>query len=412
MSGSGSVSWGSVSLGSLFAASGANQTLAFTELFYGGSTPGQVRLNLLLANDRFTPAFEATGRIIFEASDGETLEVMIADADMSEPYEWVPTNSSEVIAFANHVRGLSNNNATLTLTDDPTTTAPGTPAAPTLTVNSQTQITAVGVVPDDGGTTISSYDWRYKKTADAGWTDRLDETNLTQVFTGLDAGTEYEVQFRATNSEGDSDYSPSATATTDAAPATVLASFGVEAGDPTLEISARVIAPAAPISASFSANAGDPLLTINARVIPPAVPTTSVTVPLTGESVFDDYIRWSDNYSLGSLFDANGEEQELSLVDLNNANPPGRVRISITGTNNRFTPEFEASGRFTFTASDGESVTVMLANADMTEIYQWTPANSAEVTAFVLHVKGLADQTGTITLTGEGTAAASGISVL
>ena len=146
------------------------------------------------------------------------------------------------------------------------------------------------------------------------------------------------------------------------------------------------------------------LLEISARVIAPAAPTTSVTVPLTGESVFDDYIRWSDNYSLGSLFDANGEEQELSLVDLNNANPPGRVRISITGTNNRFTPEFEASGRFTFTASDGESVTVMLANADMTEIYQWTPANSVEVTAFVLHVKGLADQTGTITLTGEGTA--------
>ena len=115
------------------------------------------------------------------------------------------------------------------------------------------------------------------------------------------------------------------------------------------------------------------------------------------------YIRWSDNYSLGSLFDANGEEQILSLVDLNNANPAGQVRISITGTNNRFTPEFEATGQFTFTASDGESVTVVLANADMSEIYQWTPANSAEVVAFVLHVKTLVDQTGTLTLTGEGT---------
>ena len=79
-----------------------------------------------------------------------------------------------------------------------------------------------------------------------------------------------------------------------------------------------------------------------------------MTVDLTGESVFDDYIRWSDDYSLGSLFAANGQEQFLSLVDLNNANPPGRVRISITGSNNRFTPEFEATGRFTFTASDGE----------------------------------------------------------
>ena len=82
----------------------------------------------------------------------------------------------------------------------------------------------------------------------------------------------------------------------------------------------------------------------------------SVTVPLTGESVFDDYIRWSDDQSLGSTFAANGQEQVLSLVDLNNANPPGRVRISITGLNNDFTPAFEATGRITFTASDGETV--------------------------------------------------------
>ena len=44
---------------------------------------------------------------------------------------------------------------------------------------------------------------------------------------------------------------------------------------------------------------------------------------------------------------------------------------------------------------------MILANADMTEIYQWTPTNSAEVVAFVLHVKSLIDQTGTITLTGD-----------
>ena len=28
------------------------------------------------------------------------LEVMIADADMTEPYQWIPANSAEVIAFA------------------------------------------------------------------------------------------------------------------------------------------------------------------------------------------------------------------------------------------------------------------------------------------------------------------------
>ena len=132
--------------------------------------------------------------------------------------------------------------------------------------------------------------------------------------------------------------------------------------------------------------------------------TVDVTVPLTGITELPDYIRWSDDQSLGSTFAANGQEQILSLVDLNNANPPGRVRISITGLNNDFTPAFEATGLFIFTASDGETLEVMIADADMTEIYQWTPTNSAEVVAFVLHVKGLVDQTGTLTLRGEGEA--------
>ena len=132
--------------------------------------------------------------------------------------------------------------------------------------------------------------------------------------------------------------------------------------------------------------------------------TVSVTVPLTGVSVFANFIRWSDNYSLGSTFDANGEEQILTTVDLNNASPSGQVYISITTTNNRFTPAFEASGVIIFEASDGETLEVMIADADISEPYSWVPSNSLEVVAFVLHVKDLTDQTGTLTLRGEGEA--------
>ena len=142
---------------------------------------------------------------------------------------------------------------------------------------------------------------------------------------------------------------------------------------------------------------------VASTIIVAAVDEDSVTVPLTGISVFDDYIRWSDDQSLGSTFAASGLEQVLSLVDLNNANPPGRVRISITGLSNDFTPAFEATGRIIFEASDGELLEVMIADADMAEIYQWTPSNSAEVVAFVLHVKDLTDQSATITLSGAAT---------
>ena len=152
-------------------------------------------------------------------------------------------------------------------------------------------------------------------------------------------------------------------------------------------------------------NAGDAswAFTVTEPTVTHGTPsTTEVVVDLTGISVFDDYIRWSDDQSLGSTFAANGAEQTLSLVDLNNANPPGRVRISIVGVGNDFTPEFEANGTIIFEASDGETLIVQIADADMTEIYQWTPTNSAEVVAFVLHVKTLADQSATLTLRGEG----------
>ena len=107
-----------VSLGTTFDADGIGQTLSQPSL----RDSGEVSISIVGTNNRFTPAFEASGRLIFEASDGETLEVMLTGADVTEPYLWTPTNSAEVIAFANHVRGLTDHNATLTLTDDP----PGT----------------------------------------------------------------------------------------------------------------------------------------------------------------------------------------------------------------------------------------------------------------------------------------------
>ena len=323
--GSGQIQWlDDVAIGNTFDAFGNSQTIIEVNLFDSGSLAGRVIISINLSNNRFTPAFEATGRIIFTASDNETLEVMIANADMDEPYIWVPSNSTEVIAFASHVRGLTDQNATLTLTDDdpavapsfaddtgdaqtwemgtaiaaitvpeadgeptptyavegslpagiafdtatrvisgtPTATgngtitirasnsegdadwtityattapasAPSRPDAPTLTVGSDTQITAVGIAPNNGGDTITSYDWRHRITSPLGaWVNRSNVTNLTQIFTGLEAARTYRFQFRATNSVGDSAYSPSANATTEATPTTLTApAFADDTGD-------------------------------------------------------------------------------------------------------------------------------------------------------------------------------------
>ena len=135
-------------------------------------------------------------------------------------------------------------------------------------------------------------------------------------------------------------------------------------------------------------------------VTPPPPPPAgdSVTVPLTGLQEFTNYIRWPDNVALGSTFAADGTDQTINFVDLNNNSPAGRVSLAIVGFNRRFTTAFEATGRIIFEASDGEMLEVQIANADMTETYAWTPTNSAEVVAFVAHVKGLTDQDATLTL--------------
>ena len=209
------VFWGvfSIDLGDTFSATeGVDQALSHVRISLGFPADGQVQLELVGSQADFTPAFEAAGILTFEASDGETLAVMIANADTDEPYTWIPSNSAEVVAFANHLMGLTDKSTTLTLTlVGPT---PNTPAAPTL-IGTEDSITAVGVEPDDNGNAITSYDWRIKRTSSGIWADRLDQTSLTQTWTSLQPDTEYEVQFRATNSEGDSAYSPSGILTTD-----------------------------------------------------------------------------------------------------------------------------------------------------------------------------------------------------
>ena len=359
-------------LGAMFDADGVGQTLSQVFLYYSGSQAGDIGISLTGPNDRFTPAFETNGRITITLSDGETLEVMIADAAMSEPYFWLPSNSAEVIAFGMHVVTLSDSSATLTLRigDPPVVSEPSTPAAPTLTVAGQTQITAVGIAPDDGGAAITGYDWRHKKTADAGWTDRLDQTNLTQVFTSLDVGTEYEFQFRATNSVGNSDYSLAATATTGAVPSVALSAQGL----------------------SLALSIGQPTLVVGD--VPD--PAGTVTVDLTGFQSSPGFaITWDDDQVLGADFAASGLSQTLEQLVLFDS---GGVNLLIVGVDNRFTPAFEATGRIIVTASDGETLDVRIADVDMSEPYSWVPSNAVEVTAFVLHVRGLTDNSATLTL--------------
>ena len=315
-------------------------------------------------------------------------------------------------------------------------TIPAQPGRVSLTAPTSTTIrVTLSSDPDDGGESITDRDIRHRETGTSSWT-RIDSISSPYTITSLTADTEYEVQWRAGNSIGNGPWSDSREITTLGALFAPAFADGTGNAQTWTQDSAiaNITVPAAtgspsptyaaigalPTGISFNTGSrvisGTPTATGSGTIRIRATNSqgsddwtvayttnadaggSSVTVPLTGISVFDNYIRWSDNQDIGSVFDLNDQAQVITFVDLNNANPVGRVAISIVGTNNRFTAAFEATGRIIFEASDGEMLEVTIGDADTSEPYQWTPTNGAEVVAFVLHIKTLVDQDATLTL--------------
>ena len=99
--------------------------------------------------------------------------------------------------------------------EGPPAEAPDAPAAPALTVGT-TWIEASWTAPNDNGAAITGYDVEYRETG-GNWQDADHTgTGATKRITGLAADTAYEVRVRASNPEGDSDWSPVASGRTEA----------------------------------------------------------------------------------------------------------------------------------------------------------------------------------------------------
>ena len=130
------------------------------------------------------------GRIIFTASDGGILEVQIADADMTEPYDWIPTNSAEVIAFAIHVRGLANTTTTLTLVDS---FPPEANAGPDQTVNPFAVVALDATATTDPEDDTLTYAWT-RISGPAVTLNNLNSAQPTFSAPPLSAGATYVFQ--------------------------------------------------------------------------------------------------------------------------------------------------------------------------------------------------------------------------
>ena len=103
----------------------------------------------------------------------------------------------------------------VTVTDDDSE-APAAPAAPTVAPgNDATSLDVTWDEPDNAGPAITEYDVQYRQGSSGAFTPRThDDASTSTTITGLTAHTEYEVQVKARNLEGDSAWSPSGTGTT------------------------------------------------------------------------------------------------------------------------------------------------------------------------------------------------------
>ena len=110
--------------------------------------------------------------------------------------------------------------------DGPAPTPPGAPTDLTATAQGPTKLNLSWTAPgDDGGTPIIAYDLRHIETgagdkSDVNWTVKEDvwttgSDPLQYALTGLTGSTQYDVEVRAVNATGESDWSATVTGTTD-----------------------------------------------------------------------------------------------------------------------------------------------------------------------------------------------------
>ena len=98
-------------------------------------------------------------------------------------------------------------NVTIRVTDV-NTEAPDTPFAPTVATLSSTSLQLNWEAPDNTGPPITDYDYRYRVPSGT-WTEKTTTTitGTTATITGLTPSTSYDLEVRAKNAEGTSEWS-------------------------------------------------------------------------------------------------------------------------------------------------------------------------------------------------------------
>ena len=150
---------------------------------------------------------EETGELLFrEAPDYETP----SDVESAEPQSGAGDNEYVVVVEVRSGQGERERRGSrairVRVTDEEE--PPGAPGAPVVTAEGSDSLKASWREPENRGPEIVDYEVRYREAGEEGYSDGGHEgTGLEVRLSGLEEGTAYQVQVRAVNQEGISEWS-------------------------------------------------------------------------------------------------------------------------------------------------------------------------------------------------------------
>ena len=169
--------------------------------------------------DTLTYTLEGADATSFELDTTTTAGSAQIQTKTGVTYDHEVKSSYTVVVKADDNNGGTAATVTVTITITDVNEKPERPAAPTViaTAGSTTSLSVSWTEPATTGPDIDDYDLRYREGTSGGWTNGpQNQTGTSAAIGSLDAGTAYQAQVRATNDEGNSNWSPSRSGTTTA----------------------------------------------------------------------------------------------------------------------------------------------------------------------------------------------------
>ncbi len=169
--------------------------------------------------DTLTYTLEGTDSASFVLDTTTTAGSAQIQTKTGVSYDHEVKSSYSVVVKADDAGGGTAASVTVSIAITDVDEAPERPAAPavTATSGSTTSLSVSWTEPATTGPDIDDYDLRYREGTSGNWSNGPQNVTATLASIGsLDAGTSYQVQVRATNDEGDSNWSPSGSGSTTA----------------------------------------------------------------------------------------------------------------------------------------------------------------------------------------------------